>query len=83
MTGWRLGWAVVPEAMVPTMERLARNYYVYLSNFSQQAALACFPPALLAICEERRVEFARCREPVLKGLAGIGLPVPVPPDGAF
>ncbi|MEW6165057.1 MAG: aminotransferase class I/II-fold pyridoxal phosphate-dependent enzyme, partial [Pseudomonadota bacterium] len=37
----------------------------------------------LAVCEERRVEFARRRELVLEGLAGIGLPVPVPPDGAF
>ncbi|MFC5458440.1 pyridoxal phosphate-dependent aminotransferase [Massilia niabensis] len=83
MTGWRLGWAVVPEAMVPTMERLAQNYYICASNVSQQAALACFTPESLAICEERRVEFARRRELVLAGLSGIGLPVPVPPDGAF
>ena len=83
MTGWRLGWAVVPEEMVPTMERLAQNYYICASNVSQQAALACFTPSSLAVCEERRVEFARRRELVLEGLAGIGLPVPVPPDGAF
>jgi aspartate/methionine/tyrosine aminotransferase len=83
MTGWRLGWAVVPETLVPTMERLAQNYYICASHLSQQAALACFTPASLAVCEERRVEFARRRELVLKGLAGIGLPVPVPPDGAF
>jgi len=83
MTGWRLGWAVVPEAMVPTMERLAQNYYICASHLSQQAALACFTPASLAICEARRVEFERRRALVLAGLAGIGLPVPVPPDGAF
>lgn len=83
MTGWRLGWAVVPEALVPTMERLAQNYYICASALSQQAALACFTPASLAVCEERRVEFARRRALVLEGLAGIGLPVPVPPDGAF
>ena len=83
MTGWRLGWAVVPEALVPTMERLAQNYYICASTLSQQAALACFTPASLAVCEERRVEFARRRALVLEGLAGIGLPVPVPPDGAF
>jgi aspartate/methionine/tyrosine aminotransferase len=83
MTGWRLGWAVVPEEMVPTMERLAQNYYICASALSQQAALACFTPESLAICEARRVEFARRRELVLEGLAGIGLPVPVPPDGAF
>lgn len=83
MTGWRLGWAVVPEEMVPTMERLAQNYYICASHLSQQAALACFTPASLAVCEERRVEFAHRRELVLAGLARIGLPVPVPPDGAF
>ena len=83
MTGWRLGWAVVPEALVPTMERLAQNYYICASSLSQQAALACFTPASLAVCEERRQEFARRRALVLDGLAGIGLPVPVPPDGAF
>ena len=83
MTGWRLGWAVVPEALVPTMERLAQNYYICPSTLSQQAALACFTPESLAVCEERRVEFARRRALVLEGLAGIGLPVPVPPDGAF
>lgn len=83
MTGWRLGWTVVPEALVPTMERLAQNYYICPSTLSQQAALACFTPASLAVCEERRVEFARRRALVLEGLAGIGLPVPVPPDGAF
>ena len=83
MTGWRLGWAVVPEAMVPTMERLAQNYYICASHRSQQAALACFTPASLAVCEERRVEFGRRRALVLDGLARIGLPVPVPPDGAF
>ena len=83
MTGWRLGWAVVPDAMVPTMERLAQNYYICASHLSQQAALACFTPESLAVCEARRVEFARRRALVLEGLAGIGLPVPVPPDGAF
>jgi len=83
MTGWRLGWAVVPEVLVPTMERLAQNYYICASTLSQQAALACFTPESLAVCEERRVEFARRRSLVLEGLAGIGLPVPVPPDGAF
>ena len=83
MTGWRLGWAVVPEELAPTMERLAQNYYICASTLSQQAALACFTPESLAVCEERRVEFARRRTLVLEGLAGIGLPVPVPPDGAF
>ena len=59
MTGWRLGWCVVPEAMVPVMERLAQNYYICASTPAQQAALACFTPASLAMCEARRAEFGR------------------------
>jgi aspartate/methionine/tyrosine aminotransferase len=83
MTGWRLGWCVVPEALVPTMERLAQNYYICPSTIAQQAALACFTADSLAVCEGRRVEFTQRRKLVLDGLAAIGLPVPVPPDGAF
>lgn len=83
MTGWRLGWCVVPEILVPALERLAQNYFLCASTPAQHAALACFTPASLAECEERRAEFGRRRALVLDGLAQIGLPVPVPPDGAF
>lgn len=83
MTGWRLGWCVVPEALVPTMERLAQNYYICPSTISQQAALNCFSEESLGVCEMRRREFSRRRQLVLGGLESIGLPVPVRPDGAF
>ncbi|MDJ1163938.1 pyridoxal phosphate-dependent aminotransferase [Burkholderia gladioli pv. gladioli] len=83
MTGWRLGWCVVPDALVPAMERLAQNYYICPSTISQHAALACFTQESLAVCEARRREFTERRALVLEGLARIGLPVPVPPDGAF
>nr|WSZ14048.1 pyridoxal phosphate-dependent aminotransferase [Streptomyces canus] len=83
MTGWRLGWCVVPEALVPALERLAQNYMICASTPAQYAALACFTPGSLAVCEERRAEFGRRRTLVLEGLEQIGLPVPVPPDGAF
>ncbi|MFG2823297.1 aminotransferase class I/II-fold pyridoxal phosphate-dependent enzyme [Kitasatospora sp. NPDC048365] len=83
MTGWRLGWCVLPEELVPAVDRLAQNYFLCASAPAQLAALACFTPGALAECEERRAEFARRRALVLDGLAGIGLPVPVPPDGAF
>jgi aspartate/methionine/tyrosine aminotransferase len=83
MTGWRLGWAVVPEALVPAMERLAQNYFICASTPAQIAALACFTPESIAVCEARRQEFAQRRALVLQGLADIGLPVPVKPDGAF
>lgn len=83
MTGWCLGWAVVPDALVPVMERLAQNYYICASTPAQLAALACFTPEALAVCEARRVEFAARRALVLQGLAHAGLSVPVQPDGAF
>jgi aspartate/methionine/tyrosine aminotransferase len=83
MTGWRLGWCVVPEPLVPAMERLAQNYFLCASTPAQHAALTCFTPDALAVCEARRAEFLQRRAIVLDGLERIGLPVPVPPDGAF
>lgn len=83
MTGWRLGWCVVPQEMVPVLERLAQNYYICPSTLAQRAALACFTPASLAVCEARRAEFAVRRKLVLDGLARVGLRVPAAPDGAF
>lgn len=83
MTGWRLGWAVVPHELVPAMERLAQNYYICAPTPAQMAALACFTPESLAVCEARRQELGERRVLVLQGLADMGLRVPVPPDGAF
>jgi len=83
MTGWRLGWCVVPRAMVPVLERLAQNYYICPSAPAQYAAVACFDDESIAICEERRAQLALRRGLVLRGLKAIGLDVPVVPDGAF
>lgn len=83
MTGWRLGWCVLPSELVPAAERLAMNYFLCASTPTQIAAVECFTPSSLAICEERRQELFARRAIALDGLARIGLPVPVPPDGAF
>ena len=83
MTGWRLGWCIVPEVLVGTIERLAMNYFLCASSPVQQAAITCFEPGTLAECEARRVEFVARRAIVLAELARIGLPVSVEPDGAF
>lgn len=83
MTGWRLGWCVVPEQLVVPMQRLAMNYFLCASTPAQIAALAAFTPDSLAVCEQRRLELLERRAIVLDGLARIGLPVPVRPDGAF
>ncbi len=83
MTGWRLGWCVVPPQMVPVVERLAQNYFICASTLAQHAALACFTPESIEVCEQRRAEFAERRRLVLRGLREAGLDVPVEPDGAF
>jgi aspartate/methionine/tyrosine aminotransferase len=83
MTGWRLGWMVVPEALVPVIERLAQNLFICPSTISQYAALACFEPASLAEFERRRAEFKARRDYFIPALNALGLSVPVMPDGAF
>jgi len=83
MTGWRLGWMVVPEALVGPLERLAQNLYICASSVAQHAALACFEPAALAECERRREEFRARRDFLVPALRALGLQVPVIPDGAF
>ncbi len=82
MTGWRLGWAVLPEILVTPVERLAMNYFLCASSPAQLAALSCFTTESLAECERRREELVARREVVLAGLEAIGLPVPARPDGA-
>ncbi|MDH1292004.1 pyridoxal phosphate-dependent aminotransferase [Comamonas terrigena] len=83
MTGWRLGWMVVPDAMVPVVERLAQNLFICASTISQHAALACFAPESIAEFERRRAEFKVRRDYFLPQLNRLGLSVPVMPDGAF
>lgn len=83
MTGWRLGWMVVPEALVPVVERLAQNLFICPSTVAQHAALACFEPESLAEYERRRAEFRARRDWFIPQLQAMGLAVPVIPDGAF
>lgn len=83
MTGWRLGWMVVPPAMVPAVEKLAQNFFICPSIIAQQAALACFTEPAVAIFEERKAEFRRRRDFIVPALRELGFTVPVSPDGAF
>lgn len=83
MTGWRLGWLVVPEALMPVMERLAQNLFICPNVIAQQAALACFEDSSLQIYEERRAAFKARRDYFIPALNALGLSVPVMPDGAF
>ncbi len=83
MTGWRLGWLVLPEALVAPVEKLAQNLYICPSTLAQHAALACFEPEAIAEYERRRAEFRARRDFLVPALEKLGLRVPVLPDGAF
>ncbi|HJV80090.1 pyridoxal phosphate-dependent aminotransferase [Noviherbaspirillum sp.] len=83
MTGWRLGWLVVPERMVPQVEKLAQNLFICASSIAQHAGVACFLPESIAIYEQRKAEFKRRRDYIVPALRELGFKVPVTPDGAF
>ena len=83
MTGWRLGWLVVPDALVDVVEQIAQHLFICPSTVSQHAALACFEPDSLAEYERRRAEFRARRDWFVPALRELGLDVPVTPDGAF
>ena len=83
MTGWRLGWLVVPEALVPVIERIAQNLFICPSTIAQHAALSCFEAQSLAEYEHRRTQFKARRDFFIPELNRLGLTVPVMPDGAF
>jgi aspartate/methionine/tyrosine aminotransferase len=83
MTGWRLGWMVVPQDLVPVIERLAQNLFICPSTIAQHAALACFEPESIALFEARRAEFKARRDYFIPALRDLGFGIPVEPDGAF
>ncbi|VFR19368.1 Valine--pyruvate aminotransferase  len=83
MTGWRLGWLIVPPHMVSAIERIASSLAICAPTLAQHAALACFQPDTLAIYAERRDAFRARRDYLLPEFERLGLRVPVRPDGAF
>ena len=83
MTGWRLGWLVVPERFTRDIEKLAQNLFISPSTPAQYAALAAFKPETLAILEERRNEFRRRRDFLTPELEKLGFRITAKPEGAF
>jgi aspartate/methionine/tyrosine aminotransferase len=83
MTGWRLGWLVMPQRMVRSVEKLAQNLYIAPSTPAQHAALAAFWPETIDILEQRREAFRRRRDLLLPGLRGLGFDIKAEPRGAF
>lgn len=83
MTGWRLGWVVLPAADVRPFEKLAQHLFISAPAPAQHAACAAFSPESLAILEARRQEFGRRRDFLVPALRAAGLAVPAEPRGAF
>ena len=83
MTGWRLGWLVVPEDAIDGVTKLAQNLFISPSAPAQYAALAAFGDDAMAVHEDRADRFrARCAR-LADGLRELGFGIPVMPDGAF
>lgn len=83
MTGWRLGWLVVPDHFARDIEKLAQNLFIAPSTPAQYAALAAFAPETIAILESRRSAF-RCRRDFLAPeLEKLGFRLAAKPEGAF
>ena len=83
MTGWRIGWMVVPTSAAEPLSRLAQNLFICPPTISQYAAMAAFETESLKIHEERRLEFAKRRDFLADGLKKLGFTIPVYPEGAF
>ena len=81
MTGWRVGWLVVPPGLVRTVERLQQNFFISAPAVAQVAALAAFDAG--EELERNRETYARNRELLLKALPEAGLTTLAPADGAF
>jgi len=81
MTGWRIGWMVVPEGLERVVERLAQNLFISPPTLSQIAAEAAFDAK--EELEARRAVYAGNREVLAKKLAAAGLTGFAPADGAF
>jgi aspartate/methionine/tyrosine aminotransferase len=83
MTGWRLGWVVLPQKRIREFEKLAQHLFISAPTVAQHAAVDCFLPESINILEQRRAEFQRRRDFLLPAIESAGLKVPAQPSGAF
>lgn len=81
MTGWRVGWMVVPEPLVRAVERIAQNLYISAPDLSQRAAIAAFDAS--AELDRIKAGYAANRALLLDRLPRIGFEEIFPVDGAF
>ena len=83
MTGWRLGWMLVPTPLRRAVERLTANLTICPPTISQHAAVAAFSRESRVELDGHVHRYARNRELLVDGLAALGVTEVAPPDGAF
>ena len=83
MTGWRLGWIIVPDEYVETANILAQNLFISPPSIAQYAALAAFTNEAEVICEERRDAFRQRRDYLSRALRELGFQLSNNIQGAF
>jgi len=83
MTGWRLGWVVLPPRAVRGFEKLAQHLFISAPAAAQHAAVAAFSPESISVLEDRRRQFAARRDFLVPALIKAGLAIPAEPHGAF
>jgi len=83
LTGWRLGWLVVPPGWAPVVERLAQNLFLAPPTLAQHVAAAALTREVMALFDARRLVLRQRRDLLLAGLRRIGFALPHPPQGAF
>ena len=83
MTGWRVGWLIVPTCFYHEAEKLAQNLFIAAASHSQYAALAAFDNETMTILESRRVEFQRRGDFLYEQLIRLGFVIMCRPQGAF
>ncbi len=81
MTGWRIGWLVVPESMIDVMNKLSQNLYISVPTMAQVAAETALEQT--AILDGYVADYAKNRPLLLDELPKLGFNIDVPPDGAF
>ncbi|WP_455201591.1 pyridoxal phosphate-dependent aminotransferase [Kaarinaea lacus] len=83
MTGWRLGWLVVPPSYQEHVDKLAQNIFLAPSTLAQYAAMAAFDDESIQILESQREEFQRRRDFLAPAIQELGFKLLVKPEGAF
>ena len=83
MTGWRLGWMIVPEDALVPISVMTQNFYISPPSIAQYAALGAFEDGTIELMEARREEFQRRRDFLVPALRELGFIIPHMPAGAF